>query len=276
MASREDWIGRTGQEWARRGDALERLLGPAAAEGISRLGPRPGERILDLGCGQATSTETLAEAVSPNGTAVGLDVSPDLMALARARLSNRPGVELIEADAQTFAFPPASYDALFSRFGSMFFDDPPAAFDNIARALRPGARAVFVAWQEPSRNQWASVPATFAAEGIEGQAPPSGPGPFAWADPAIFYPLLEGAGFRRVIHRPIEFMAELADGDDPDPINRATAFMLRIGPMASRLKGASDAARDEARAFLRTRLARHVKDGAVRLLASAWVIEAHL
>jgi SAM-dependent methyltransferase len=277
MATREEWIGTVGQEWARRGAALERLLGPAGAAGLAVLAARPGERVLDLGCGGGTTTAALADAVGREGRVTGVDVSPDLMGVARARLAGRPNVELIEADAERHAFAPGGHDALFSRFGAMFFDNPPAAFANLRRALAPGGRAVFVAWREVARNQWAAVPMTFVQEGLGGTVAAAGPGPFAWADPAVFRPLLEGAGFSEVRERTHEFMAEIGDGDDPDPVERAILFMTRIGPLARRLREAPDSARREATEFLRKRLARHAKDGGtgdVRLLASAWIIEA--
>ncbi len=277
MATREEWIGRVGQEWARRGAALEGLLGPAGAAGLAALGARPGERVLDLGCGAGGSTLALAEAVGPEGRVTGIDVSPDLVALARERLAGHAHVELIEGDAQRHAFA-ARHDALFSRFGAMFFEDPPAAFENLRGALQPGARAVFVAWREVARNQWAAVPMTYAQEGLGAAISTGGPGPFAWADPAVFRPLLEGAGFRDVRCSTHEFMAEIADGDDPDPVERAVQFMTHVGPLARRLREAPESARREAMEFLRKRLrrhaARHVDDGAVRLLASAWIIEA--
>lgn len=274
MATREEWIGPVGQEWARRGAALERLLGPAGAAGLAALTPRPGERILDLGCGGGASTEALADAVGPEGRVTAIDVSPDLLAVARARLAVRGNVDVIEADAARHPFAPASHDALFSRCGSMFFDDPPAAFANLRNALAPGARAVFVAWREATRNQWAAVPMTFVQEGLGGAVASGGPGPFAWADPAVYRPLLESAGFSDVREHGHEFMAEIADGDDPDPVARAIEFMTRVGPLARRLRDAPEATRHEAIAFLGHRLRRHVKRGAVRLLASSWVIEA--
>ena len=276
MTTREEWVGRVGQEWARRSVALDALLGPAGRAGLEALAPERGWTVLDLGCGAGASTEALAEAVGPEGRVVGVDVSPDLMALAQERLAGRANVELIEADAARHPFAAGSFDALYSRFGAMFFDDPRAAFANLHRALKPGAPAVFVAWRDISRNQWASVPMTFAAEALPGARPAGapGPGPFAWAEPATYRPVLEGAGFRDVSETAFEFMAEIGEGDDADPLDRAVAFMMRIGPLASRLKDAPPQAREEARAFLARRLARHVQDGAVRLLASAWIVRA--
>jgi len=272
LPSREDWIGRTGREWALHGAALERLLGPAGAAGLGVLAARPGEEVLDLGCGRGLSTEALAGAVRPGGRVTGIDVSPDLAAEARTLLADVDNAEIVEADAALHRFD-RSFDALYSRFASMFFDDPAAACAHLAGGLKPGGRAVFVCWREAARNQWASVPMTFSLDGVE-SAPPTGSGPFAWANPAVFRTVLSGAGFVDVRESTFEYMAEIGTGDDPDPLTRATEFMLCIGPLAQRLRGAPDAARAEAERFLRARLARHLRDGAVRLLASAWIVEA--
>jgi hypothetical protein len=115
---------------------------------------------------------------------------------------------------------------------------------------------------------------TFSTEGAASQSAQVGPGPFGWADPDVFVPILNASGFSQIEHTAFEFMAEISEGDDPDPVQRAADFMMRIGPMAARMKGASDQAKTEAREFLCKRLARHVQMGAVRLLASAWIITA--
>ena len=274
MASREEWIGRTGTEWARRGAALELLLDPPSDEGLRVLAPRPGERIIDLGCGAGPSTARLAETVTTTGRVLAIDISPDLIAQARERLGGSPQVTIAEADAEVYDFGAQPYDGLFSRFGAMFFDNPAAALGNVRSALKPGGRAVFVAWREAAINQWASVPLTFSTDGAAPQGPRSGPGPFAWADPAVFTGALEGGGFRQIAAEPFEYMAEISEGDDPDPVVRAADFMMRIGPLAAKLRGATPEAKQEAREFLRHRLARHVSGSAVRLMASAWIITA--
>lgn len=274
MASREEWIGRTGTEWARRGSALELLLDPPANQGLRALAPQPGERIVDLGCGAGPSTSRLADAVSSTGHVLAIDISPDLIAQARERLGTLQQVEITQADAEVHNFGAQPYDGVYSRFGAMFFDNPAAALGNVRKALKPGGRAVFVAWREAAANQWASVPLTFSTDGAAPQGPRSGPGPFAWADPSVFTSALEGGGFSEIAAEPFEYMAEISEGDDPDPVARAADFMMRIGPLAAKLRGATPKAKQEARDFLHQRLARHVSDGAVRLMASAWVITA--
>lgn len=274
MTTRDEWRGRTGQEWARRDSALDRLLGPSGREGVSELAPRSGERILDLGCGSGASTAELAMGVGEAGHVTALDISPDLLALARDRLTAVPQVDCVEADVETHALAAHSFDAVYSRFGTMFFGDPVTALRNVHRALKPDARAVFVAWRDAGRNQWASVPMTFVASGATSGGPSTAPSPFGWAEREVFEPVLMASGFRNVRATTFEYMAEIAEGDDPDPTQRAVAFMMRIGPLAARLRGASDEAKRETGEFLAQRLARHVTGGAVRLRACAWIISA--
>ncbi len=102
------------------------------------------------------------------------------------------------------------------------------------------------------------------------------PGPFAWADPAVWRPLLEGAGFGDLRAGEHDFIAEIAEGDAPDPVARAVAFMAKVGPMARRLRDLPEAERGPALDALTGHLRGHITNGAVRLRASAWVIEARV
>ena len=90
---------------------------------------------------------------------------------------------------------------MISRFGRMFFEDPDAAFANLARALRPGGRLVFVCWPDPMKSEWVAVALGVAVAQV-GRPPdlgsPGAPGPLAFADGDRLTRLLEGAGFRGV------------------------------------------------------------------------------
>ena len=123
--------------------------------------------------------------------------------LERARrLSDDEGLANItyqQADAQVHRFPPTRFDLCISRFGTMFFADPVAAFTNIGRALRPAARLVLLVWQERDRNEWATAirQALTAAA-----ATPRGPDPFSLADPTVTEGILAAAGLHRSqLHR---------------------------------------------------------------------------
>ena len=105
-----------------------------------------------------------------------------------------------EADVQTYAFAPATFDAVFSRFGVMFFADPPAAFVNVRRALKPGGRLAFVCWRTPAENIFMTLPYTAAEAQLPPTLPsaPDAPGPFAFAEPDRVRHILSSAGFRDI------------------------------------------------------------------------------
>jgi ubiquinone/menaquinone biosynthesis C-methylase UbiE len=101
------------------------------------------EHVLDIGCGTGRSIRAAGRAAAA-GTVLGVDISALVLELAR-RLTDREGLRNVSyrlADAQVDGLGPARYDACISCFGAMFFADPVAAFTNIGRALRPGARGV--------------------------------------------------------------------------------------------------------------------------------------
>lgn len=278
MTTKADWQGRVGAEWADKSDALDAFLGPSGDAAMAALGLRAGWRVLDLGCGAGTTSFQLAEAVGPGGAVVGVDVSPDLVAKAQGRLAAHPGapVTFLLADAAVAPLP-GPFDALYSRCGAMFFDDPVAAYIHLRAAMRPGAPLAIACWRPARLNQWATLPLKLAGDLLgEAAAPaPSGaPGPFAWAEPEIFAPILTGAGWREVAWAEVDGSFAPSAGDDPDPVRRAVAFTLRIGPMASRLRDAPADIRAAVAARLEEGFAPLVSGGAVRLNWAAWVITA--
>jgi SAM-dependent methyltransferase len=158
-----------------------------------------GESVLDVGCGAGSTTVDAARLVRP-GVAVGIDTSGPALALARRRAADAEceNVEFIEADAQMHSFEPGRFDALISRFGTMFFGDATEAFANLRRGLRPNGRLAIVAWQGPFESEWTTV-AVNVAISVFGRPPdlgaPGGPGPFAFADGDRFRRVVESAGF---------------------------------------------------------------------------------
>lgn len=275
MSEAEEWAGRRGSLWAARMEALDRQLAPAGAIAMRALAPAPGERVLDLGCGAGAMSAEIARAVGREGAVTGVDVSADLLAAARAR----PGtdqVRFIEGDATTADLGAGAHDALFSRFGCMFFEEPERAYANLARALRPGARVVLAVWTDLARNPWAAVPADALAEvmGPLDPPPPGTPGPFAWADPAAYRDVLRGAGLTIGEETEHEIELVIGDGDDPDPLVRGVEIVTVVGPAARRLK---DRPADEVaavRAHLATRLKPYVRDGWLRMPGEIRIIRA--
>lgn len=186
--------------WPKR----ERLTTVVTPGLIARLGPQPGERVFEIGCGGGLAAIELARAVAPGGSVVGIDLSEGLVALAsqRAEAAGIANVRFVAGDAQTDPVPGGPFDAATSQFGVMFFEDPVAAFANIRRYLRPGGRLAFACWDAAPKNRWFPIevimrfaPPPAAPAPAEGAAPT---GPFAFADRDFVRRVLDRAGFTDV------------------------------------------------------------------------------
>ena len=258
----EYWNTGAGEAWIRQQDRMDVQLAPLGGAAMAALGVKRGERVLDVGCGAGTTTAALAQL---GARATGTDISAPLLARARERY---PDCEFVLADAQTHAF--AGFDAVFSRFGVMFFDDPVAAFANLARAVAPAGRIAFVCWRPLRDNPLFTAPlaAAFAA-GIPIPAPtePDAPGPFAFADRDRVARILGDAGWRDVTITP----CDLAIGGNP--LADAVELALEIGPLG-RLLREHPQSRDRAVDAVREELARHVTDGKVMMTSATWIVTA--
>ncbi|HXU83397.1 MAG TPA: class I SAM-dependent methyltransferase, partial [Polyangia bacterium] len=147
----EGWNAEIAERWVAIEEAMDRALAPLGDAAVARARPQPGERVLDVGCGCGPSTAALAQAVGERGHVLGVDIAAPVLERARARLGGLPQVELLQVDAQSAPFT-ADHDLVFSRFGVMFFADFPAVFRNLASALRPDDRLMFVCWRRFEEN----------------------------------------------------------------------------------------------------------------------------
>jgi ubiquinone/menaquinone biosynthesis C-methylase UbiE len=133
------WNEQTGPKWVANQERLDRMIGPFGQAAMVALEIVGGERVIDVGCGCGDTTLMLARQVGPRGAVLGVDVSSVMLAHARSRAAGVGNARFVAADAQTHTLDPG-HDALFSRFGIMFFADPTAAFTNLRRVDRPRAR----------------------------------------------------------------------------------------------------------------------------------------
>jgi SAM-dependent methyltransferase len=250
-------------------DFHDRMLAPFLAPLIEALDPRPGERVLDVGCGNGALTLAVAERVGPDGEAVGVDVSPQMLAVARARAAGAGNVSFRHDDAGTAAL--EGFDAWTSRFGVMFFDDQAAAFANLAAGLRPGGRAVFACWRDLLAQQWLMLPATAALEHVE--LPDFGdadePGAFRLGDPDRLTGLLTGAGLVEVDLRPVD--ADVPIGAE---VPAAMEFLVNSGFAERLLEGADEATVAKVWAAVEEVLEPLAGSGGVVLGGGVWIASA--
>jgi SAM-dependent methyltransferase len=233
---------------------------------------RTHDRVLDIGCGAGQSTREAARA-AVDGRAVGVDVSASVLERAR-RLSRAEGLGNVTfelGDAQTHPFPPAYFDLCISRFGTMFFPDPVAAFINIRRALRPAARLVAMVWQRADRNEWFTATRQAIAGSTTPTASTSDLEPFSLADTAGTQRMLAAAGFAGIafadVHEPVLY------GPDPDAACDAVLGLRHAHDLLASLDGpAAEHALDRLRALL----AAHDTGSGVYFDSRAWIVTAHV
>jgi SAM-dependent methyltransferase len=197
---KEYWNGAPGLKWVRNQAIMDASLADATAGLFASAGIKPGERVLDIGCGSGETSLMAASAVGPGGAVTGLDISKPLLELARRRAGGVPNLRFIEGDASEHAFQPA-FDLLLSRFGVMFFSDPATAFANIRKAAAPGGRLAFVCWRDLGENEYAAMPYEIAKPLMPSVPPfdPHAPGPFALSDPDRLRGILSDAGFSGIV-----------------------------------------------------------------------------
>lgn len=232
----------------------------------ARVGTR--DRVLDIGCGAGQTTREAARAAAA-GSAVGVDLSARMLQRAR-QLSEDEGlanVTYLRADAQTHRFPLEHFDLCISRFGTMFFNDPVAAFTNIGHALRPGARLVMLTWQDRHHNEWASAirPPITAAAGI----PASHPNPFSLADTKATAGILAAAGFTDVSFTDVN--APVYYGPDGASAFDAVLSLWDVNEVRANLDAVTaEQAFTQLRAYLDT----HSTAGGVYCDSRAWIVRA--
>ena len=264
------WNAQAGETWATQQEKLDRQLEPLGEAGMAALAPKAGERLIDIGCGAGQTTLALAGRVGPDGSVLGVDISVPMLEVARRRAEGLGNVAFLEADAQTQAFEPGAADAVFSRFGVMFFADPPAAFANIRKALKPDARLAFVCWRPLPLNEWMLLPMRAALAHVPPPPPPGdplAPGPFAFADPDRVRGILGGAGFSDIEIAPRDFMI------GGNPLEESVALALKVGPLGALLRENPDQ-RDAVIDAVREALAAHVGPDGVRLPGAVWIVTA--
>jgi SAM-dependent methyltransferase len=255
--------------WAEVRKPLERQLAPLGQRALAALAPRPGESVLDIGCGGGATALELAQAVAPDGTVMGVDLSAAVLTFAQRAAKGCERVRFVQADAAIFPFEPAAFDAAFSRFGVMFFADPTAAFINIRRSLKPNGRLAFVCWRALEENPLDIVPLRAASAHLPPQPPHDrdAPGPFAFANRDRVRGILESAGFAKI---EIAARDELVGSGDLDTM---LAVCSRVGALGKILRENPERLA-AALPAVRSALAAHDGPDGVRLNAATWVVTA--
>ena len=267
------WDGQGGRTWVARQAHTDITLAPVMEALLAFAAPRPGKRVLDVGCGCGASTLEFARAVGPSGRVAALDISGPMLAEGEARASSAgiTNVDWLQADPATAML--TGFDMLTSAFGTMFFGDAVAAFANMRRAADPNARMAIVCWRSLAENPWMEIPMNAVARHLPPRpAPvPHAPGMFAFADPKYGSKVLTAAGWAPPRFELLDIDLDIAAGRGLD---EAVEQSTQIGAVNSWLRNQPAEVFSAAVASLREALAPHADGGSVRLPGAMWLISS--
>jgi ubiquinone/menaquinone biosynthesis C-methylase UbiE len=268
------WDGPLYERFVRFRHIVTTGLGAHGEEALRLYPPRPGDRVLDIGCGFGDTTQRIAALVGDAGEAVGVDAAERFIETARAE-SEASNVRFVVGDVQTIPFDDG-YDMAFSRMGTMFFANPVAALRNVRSALVPGGRLVMVVWRRREDNAWL-YRAQQIVEGIvqrpeEYDDPTCGPGPFSLAGADTTSDILMHAGYSEItLHR---CDIPIAVGSD---VEEAIELVMSMGPAGEILRLLGDRAKHlhgEIHDALRAGLSEFATPDGLVAPASTWIVAA--
>lgn len=243
-------------------DLIDLQLSPLGLAAMDALAPSPGETVLDIGCGAGESLVQLLDRTGPAGRVIGVDIGPCVLAVARARTAHLPQVTLLQEDAAGLALPDHSVDAIFSRFGMMFFADPIRAFSNMRRMLKPGGKLGFVCWRSMRENELDFVPVEAAGLGTAVDN-----APFSFENADTIGRVLRAAGFHHVTVTPNDSRVSSGDAD------AMFKLVTRVGALGKILRE-TPALFPEAAPRVYAALAARERDGKLSLGAATWIVTA--
>jgi SAM-dependent methyltransferase len=246
-------------------------------EALRLFPPRPGQRVLDIGCGFGDTTQDVARIVGTEGEAVGVDASERFIEAAREEAAEagvgNASFEVADVQVDDLGGP---YDMVFSRMGTMFFANPVAALRNVRNAMRPGARLVMVVWRRREDNDWVyraqTIVEGFVTKPEEYDEPTCGPGPFSMAGADTTSDILVHAGFTDISLRRCDLPIVVGNH-----VEEAIDLVMALGPAGEILRLQGDRAahlHEPIRAALRDGFREFEGPDNLRAPASTWIVSA--
>ncbi len=266
------WNGAGGGGWVASQELLDQLFHPLEDLLVDAVSSETTSRVLDVGCGTGGTTVAVARRLGATGSSTGIDISEPMIAAARARAARESAsATFIVADAQTYPLERAGFDAIISRFGVMFFNDPARAFTNLRRAARAGARLRLIVWRSAEDNPFMTT-AERAAAPLLPDLPvrrPDEPGQFGFADPDRVRRLLEESGWSESDLQPLDVPCAM-------PETALVRYLTQLGPVGRILQQADDEVRARVVAAVRPAFAPYVHGAEVRFTAACWMVGARV
>lgn len=199
--------------WYRWTPTLQAWLGPVTEAMLDLARLQPGDRVLDLAAGAGEPSLSAAERVGPTGHVLATDISSNILEFA-AQTARERGLANFETrvmDGEKPDVHDASFDAVLSRLGLIYFPDRKGALREAHRVLKKGGRVVLAGFSTPDQNRFFSIPISIIRRRAQLAPPAPGlPGPFSLGAPGVMEEMLRGAGFTDVTAEPVRAPLRLA------------------------------------------------------------------
>ena len=264
------WNGSAGSAWVETQDLLDQLFKPFEDLLVEAISAKSGGRLLDVGCGTGSTTLAIARRFAAKHGCTGIDISAPMIAAARSR-AEREGTPatFLCANAQDYAFEPARFAGIISRFGVMFFTDPVRAFANLQRSAREGAELRLIAWRSADQNPFMTE-AERAAAPLLPRLPTrtsNAPGQFAFASRDRVHTILEQSNWSEIAIRPIDIACSM-------PQKELLRYLTHLGPVGMILQQVDQATRARIIETIRPAFDRYIHGTEVHFTAACWMISA--
>jgi ubiquinone/menaquinone biosynthesis C-methylase UbiE len=198
--TREQWQA-AAEAWYRWSPTLNQWLGKATDRMLELAGIATGHHVLDIAAGAGEQSLTAAKKVGPSGMVLATDISANLLAFAEqmARQAGTNNIQTKVMDGENLTLEDATFDAVISRVGLIYFPDQQRALSEMLRVLKPGGKVAAIVYSTPDKNQFFSLPVSIIRRRANLPPPlPGQPGPFSLGAEGLLEKTFAQAGFVNV------------------------------------------------------------------------------
>lgn len=198
--TRDQWQA-AAEAWYRWSSTLNQWLGKATDKLLAMANIAEGQQVLDVAAGAGEQSITVARKVGPTGLVLATDISSNILEFAQ-QMANQAGLKNIRTevmDGENLTLPDASFDAVISRVGLIYFPDQQRALTEMLRILKPGGKVAAIVYSTPDKNKFFSVPVSIIRNRAQLPPPlPGQPGPFSLGAEGVIEKVFTQAGMVNV------------------------------------------------------------------------------